>query len=60
VDLRYGREHEDFRERVREFLGHNWPLRGEGARLSLGEQAALFRERAADLVVGSEFDGEGR
>ena len=48
MDLSYGREYEEFREEVRAFLEAHWPLQGEEAELSLGEQARLFRRRATE------------
>ena len=46
MDLRYGPEYEAFRAEVRAFLDEHWPLRGEEAKLGLGEQATTFRRRA--------------
>ena len=37
MDLRYGEEHESFREEVREFL-KSWPLVGADALLPLSER----------------------
>jgi len=46
VDLRYGPEYEAFRAEVKAFLAEHWPLRGDEAKLGLGEQATRFRKRA--------------
>ncbi|MBW2372949.1 MAG: acyl-CoA dehydrogenase family protein [Deltaproteobacteria bacterium] len=46
MDLQYSQEYEDFREEVKAFLAESWPLQGDEAKLSLGEQSSLFRDRA--------------
>ena len=46
MDLHYSQEYEDFREEVKAFLAESWPLQGDEAKLSLGEQSSLFRDRA--------------
>jgi alkylation response protein AidB-like acyl-CoA dehydrogenase len=46
MDLEYSQKYEDFREEVKAFLAESWPLQGDEAKLSLGEQGSLFRDRA--------------
>ena len=46
MDLSYGAEYEEFRQKVRIFLSESWPLRGKDAELPMERQAALFREGA--------------
>ena len=46
MDLSYGAEYEEFRQKVRIFLSESWPLRGKEAELPMERQAALFREGA--------------
>ncbi len=48
MDLDYGEELEGFRADVSSFLKREWPLAGDEAKLSLGEQARLFRTRAIE------------
>ncbi len=48
MDLRYSEEYEAFRVEVRAWLAQAWPLRGDEAKLSPGEQASLFRQRAIE------------
>ena len=46
MDLRYTPAYDAFRTEVRSFLEADWPLSGAEAELPLGEQEALFRDRA--------------
>lgn len=46
MDLSYGQETEDYRGEVKRFLGANWPLKGDDAKLSREDGMKLFRERA--------------
>jgi alkylation response protein AidB-like acyl-CoA dehydrogenase len=46
MDLSYGEELEGYRDEVAKFLGENWPLKGDEAKLGWNEQAIVFRERA--------------
>jgi alkylation response protein AidB-like acyl-CoA dehydrogenase len=46
MDLSYGAEYEVFRDEVKAFLGAQWPLEGDEAKLDLAAQAATFRQRA--------------
>ena len=48
MDLSYSSEEEGFRDDVVAFLKANWPLTGDEAKLSLGKQASLVRERAIE------------
>ncbi len=48
MDLDYGEEMEGFRNEVQAFLADAWPLKGDEAKLSFGEQAALFRARGIE------------
>ncbi len=64
MDLRYGEEHESFREEVREFL-KSWPLVGADALLPLSEREALFRARVIDAGyvyrdIPAEYGGGGQ
>ena len=46
MDLEYSQEYERFREEVQGFLSASWPLKGDEAKLTYGQQASLFRKRA--------------
>jgi alkylation response protein AidB-like acyl-CoA dehydrogenase len=46
MDLSYGKEYDEFRAELREFLAACWPPTGEEAELPRPEGAALFRDRA--------------
>ena len=48
MDLNYGEEMEGFRGEVQQFLSRAWPLKDDEAKLSLSEQAALFRARGIE------------
>ena len=48
MDLTYGKEYDDFRSELRDFLAANWPLVGSEGDLSHAETAALFRQRATE------------
>ncbi|HME71970.1 MAG TPA: acyl-CoA dehydrogenase family protein [Myxococcota bacterium] len=46
MDLRYSKEYEEYRRKVREFLKSHWPPSGEAAKGSEAEQATRFRALA--------------
>jgi len=46
MDLDYGEAAEGFRAEVKAFLADNWPLKGEGGKLSYDAQSKVLRERA--------------
>ena len=46
MDLSYGKEYDEFRVELREFLEACWPPKGDEADLPRPEGAALFRDRA--------------
>jgi alkylation response protein AidB-like acyl-CoA dehydrogenase len=46
MDLSYGKEYEEFRSQVRDFLAASWPPKGAEAELPRAEGAARFRDRA--------------
>ncbi len=48
MDLSYGSEYESFRNEVQAFLESEWPLQGDDAKKSLGEQATQFRKTAIE------------
>jgi alkylation response protein AidB-like acyl-CoA dehydrogenase len=48
MDLSYGKQYEDFRVEVREFLSRHWPPKGAEAELSKEEGARRFRQRATE------------
>ena len=48
MDLRYTPEYDEFRQEVRQFLGANWPLTGEQAKLPESECIMLFRDLATE------------
>ena len=48
MDLSYGKEYEDFRLVVRQFLEANWPPKGEEADLDFAEKCDRFRGRAIE------------
>src|SRR5512134_449093 len=48
MDLSYGKEYEDFRAEVREFLARNWPPKGADADLPKEEGRRRFRARATE------------
>lgn len=47
MDLTYSPAHEQFREKVKQFL-KGWPLTGAESTLPLAEQEAIFRRRGVD------------
>jgi alkylation response protein AidB-like acyl-CoA dehydrogenase len=48
MDLSYGKEYEDFRREVRDFLGSNWPPGGDADRFPTKEETATFRDLATE------------
>ncbi len=48
MDLSYGGEAENYREKVKEFLDASWPLEGEEKELSFNDQCTIFRRRATE------------
>ncbi len=46
MDLSYGKEYEEFREEVRDFLGANWPPGGDKDRYPTKEETCQFRDDA--------------
>jgi alkylation response protein AidB-like acyl-CoA dehydrogenase len=48
MDLSYGKEYEDFRLVVRQFLEANWPPKGDEADLDFAEKCDRFRGRAIE------------
>jgi alkylation response protein AidB-like acyl-CoA dehydrogenase len=48
MDLRYTPEYDAFREEVRTFLKHSWPLSGEQADLPEAERERIFRDLATE------------
>jgi alkylation response protein AidB-like acyl-CoA dehydrogenase len=48
MDLSYGKQYEDFRAEVREFLGRNWPPKGADAELPKEEARRRFRLKATE------------
>ena len=48
MDLSYGKQYEDFRCEVQEFLGRNWPPKGADAELPKEEARRRFRLKATE------------
>jgi alkylation response protein AidB-like acyl-CoA dehydrogenase len=48
MDLSYGKEYEDFRAEVQEFLARSWPPKGQEADLPREESARRFRKAATE------------
>ena len=46
MDLSYGKQYEDFRREVQEFLGRSWPPKGADAELPKEEARHRFRLKA--------------
>ncbi len=64
MDLRYGAEYDELREKVRAFCAEAWPPRGDEAGLPEAEQAVRFRKRAIEAgflyrTVPKEYGGAG-
>ena len=48
MDLSYGKQYEDFRAEVQEFVGRNWPPKGADAELPKEESRHRFRLLATE------------
>jgi len=48
MDLSYGKEYDEFRERVQAFLKAEWPPKGSEGRFPTKEETGQFRDRATE------------